>query len=73
MSKVKLKPCPFCGAEPYMENYLTRGDDGEWVNAYSVCCDNELCFYQPYTERCSLTIAAAAERWNRRKGEGSEV
>lgn len=67
MEKIKLKPCPFCGGEAYMDNFLTRGDNGEWVNAYSVCCDNELCHYRPYTERYSVSKVNAAEMWNTRK------
>lgn len=69
MSRTKLKPCPFCGGEAYMDNFLTRGDDGEWIEVYSVCCDNEVCLYKPYTERFTLSVEAAAEMWNKRANE----
>ena len=52
-----------------MDTFITRGDDGKWIDAYSVCCDNEVCLYKPYTERYTLSVEAAAEMWNKRANE----
>jgi len=55
--KAKLKPCPFCGVEPYLDDR-----HGEW---FKVACDNPVCHVSIWTawhEDKKQAIAA----WNRR-------
>ena len=70
MSEIKLKPCPFCGGEAYIDTFIERGDGygkyASWYEVYTVCCVNELCHYRPQTERYASTIETAAEMWNKR-------
>lgn len=38
MSKIKLKPCPFCGSTDAPRLYTRHGKDG-WRDRYMVLCD----------------------------------
>lgn len=53
----RLKPCPFCGENPYLY------DEGD--GCYSVTCQNFKCGTMPYTDilkgKCN-----AIKAWNRR-------
>ena len=53
----KLKPCPFCGKQPYIKHLF---DDVIWVE-----CRNSDCQVIP-TTRHKKTKKEAIEAWNRR-------
>lgn len=58
MSLIELKPCPFCGGEPSMENYI--------VEAVVHCT---VCFAvvrRTHAKDEDTGIAASAEAWNTR-------
>lgn len=62
MSKAKLKPCPFCGAEPEVT---------EWISYLGVSvmveCTNEKCDIQPHTDYFPKSVKGLATRcWNKR-------
>ncbi len=59
MSKIKLKPCPFCGGKPE----LTRAGDNKQFYVYfcSQCCKTPV----KYSE-ARLTEWAARRSWNKR-------
>ncbi len=52
-----LKPCPFCGGEPYLESYGPGGFSG------SVYCSTEGCAADGYN---ASSEKEAIDRWNRR-------
>lgn len=70
MAKIKLKPCPFCGAKvedkfPDVCNY----DKGKWeVNHY--CETGALARLEVVISAYGSTKKEAVERWNRRMGNG---
>ena len=70
-SKIELKPCPFCGVVPELQDFVDGPRD---MNAlpgldckmtYGVCCENEGCPCNPFTDDYTTPQAAAAA-WNRR-------
>lgn len=60
MSKVKLKPCPFCGAQPEREKFMSMGKI-----YYSISCTNEKCFVQPFTAG-HINSSIPTKEWNKR-------
>lgn len=56
MSEANLKPCPFCGVQPEIEDR-----NGHWKD---VACLNVHCLVQPRALDCS--VISAFETWNRR-------
>lgn len=62
MSKIKLKPCPFCGSPGVIRCIAVS------VAPYFAECSNELCIAGDSGVSFS-TEEEAAEAWNRRKGE----
>ena len=52
----RLKPCPFCGEQPVIENH----------GQYSVVCDSEKCTVAPMTADGYRTKLAAIKAWNTR-------
>ena len=73
MSEIKLKPCPFCGTEPYT---AIVGSDDEKMKIYIQCNDLDCGTKIEFTikaERVYLDfddvmdgISKAVEVWNRR-------
>lgn len=73
MSEVKLKPCPFCGTEPYTS--IVRSDD-EKMEIYIQCNDIDCGTKMEFTIKAEKVfldfndvidgISKAAEAWNRR-------
>ena len=57
----ELKPCPFCGSQPW--SY----DDANHSTAWEVECGNTTCSAQPSVWK--TTKAEAISAWNRRAGE----
>ena len=60
MAKVKLKPCPFCGATPQREKVMRFGQ-----MYWSIACENEKCRIQPMTDM-HKTLSVITREWNRR-------
>jgi hypothetical protein len=64
VAELTLKPCPFCGREPYLHEPDFRGDD------YQIGCD---CGGKEESDGIGAvwmdgaTLEEAAERWNRRE------
>ena len=45
MSKIKLKPCPFCGSEVYIEDLgVEKGDHYYMIQCTNEDCDAATCF-----------------------------
>lgn len=74
-SKIELKPCPFCGVVPEIQDYVDGPRD---MNAlpgldckltYGVGCENERCPCTPFTDDDYQTPQEAAAAWNRRSTE----
>ena len=65
MDDVKLKTCPFCGGMPVIKEVFFGM---ERFKRYGVVC-----------QKCSICIGfedsreEAAERWNRRAGDGNQT
>lgn len=59
--KNKMKPCPFCGAEPKIGSYLIPYT----VETYDVYCANKNCAVQPYTP-VFKDSKSAVKCWNKR-------
>ena len=79
MSKIKLKPCPFCGTLPYTSVDKVRAENIE----VSIQCDNPDCGalmnFKIKTKNGLLDFDEvvngcneAVETWNRRTSEGIE-
>ena len=79
MSEIKLKPCPFCGTEPYTS---VNESNGKEIKGY-IQCDNPHCGtlmeFVIRTESGFLRINEvingfneAEGAWNRRAGERGE-
>lgn len=54
--ELKLMPCPFCGASPFLDDYSE-----DW----SVECHNKDCTAMPSSRLCA-TLEEAIEAWNKR-------
>lgn len=63
----KLKPCPFCGQIPDVDEYR----DMFGRKYYGVSCNNEYCKIQPFTDGLP-TEEKAIREWNERKKERNE-
>ena len=61
--EVKLKPCPFCGAESVVT--------GDALGCWFVICLSFHCVVMPHTIYMK-TYKEAVEAWNTRAGEISE-
>ena len=59
LSKIKLKPCPFCGGEAHIDCFPGL------YRPYFPVCNNEMCIACD-TIVTFLTEKDAAEAWNRR-------
>lgn len=60
-----LKPCPFCGATPYIFVTNHRHDE----KSYMIKCSNIECSIIPYTYDFS-ELEYAINAWNRRSNNG---
>ena len=59
--KEKLKPCPFCGAEAYIDGFM----DHQYIRCYH----KKNCIVNPNTWlKSDLSIRKQINAWNRRKG-----
>ena len=61
----KLKPCPFCGAEPVItvkdnDEYNTLNDN------YDIQCGTENCYLEFGADWFHESIEKAVEQWNNR-------
>ncbi len=69
--KIELKPCPFCGHMPALEDW-TRGYDRaelpHWT--WSVACEYDGCPCNPSTGDAYMTANEAITAWNRRATNG---
>lgn len=69
---IKLKPCPFCGVVPEIQDFVDGTRDTNALPgfdvklSYGIGCENEKCTCHPWTGDDSPTPQAAAEAWNRR-------
>ena len=62
MTEPKLKPCPFCGSEAWIEDWVD-GCEGN----YRIECSNYDCDVRTATHG---TLDEAVKRWNKRVGVG---
>jgi hypothetical protein len=62
---VKLKPCPFCGVDPFSKVEFEVGEQREWTLIY---CPNEDC---PVSVSVYLPDDESEIAWNKR-GKESE-
>lgn len=60
MGRVKLKPCPFCGAQPVREKSIFQGE-----YFWTISCENEKCKVQPFTDS-HVTSSVVTKEWNKR-------
>ena len=67
MSKIELKPCPFCGGHP--EIVTPEETDGQY---WFIACTNDNCWGIAGTDLCD-TETEAIDKWNRRDGETHDV
>ena len=58
----ELKPCPFCGGEPFVDYY----DYEKYGKTYVICCNG--CHAETFERD---TPEEAAEAWNRRVDNGN--
>lgn len=63
MTKLKIKPCPFCGSEVTLENINPKEADEEMYmfECTNVDCASATCFGDYSTDRTS-----AIKKWNKR-------
>lgn len=69
MTKIKLKPCPFCGST-YLVQYGMKAGGG--VQGYIECCS---CGCQLHSFLCETSEEAkqeAANKWNTRADGGAD-
>ena len=59
---MELKPCPFCGGEPCMQEHKFYGFASTWGVVCLDCCAETRQFYESQRK--------AAEAWNRRAENG---
>ena len=64
MAEIKLKPCPFCGAQVSIDDISTR-----YESYYMVQCENKKCNAAACFGDESETQEGAARAWNRRCSE----
>ena len=64
MDEIKLKPCPFCGAEAKISK-----EKQYRANPYYVICINTECDCYAMTQRFA-TPYLAMKAWNRRANDG---
>ena len=57
---INLKPCPFCGKEPVVDDRFDEYGELE----FSVACANDRCFLEVQTRY--MSFLEAAYEWNRR-------
>lgn len=73
MIELKLKPCPFCGKMPEIQNdtrWPRYGKNaGKSVNAFEVVCKNTDCIIYGADNVYFLTKEKAVGAWNRRVSE----
>ncbi len=71
MSKIKLKPCPFCGGEAIaFKCKVWSTEDNRDVEKWFARCINLLSECDIVPETCEHdTEDEAAEAWNRRAGD----
>lgn len=66
----ELKPCPFCGQTPKMEEsarFLRYGkDEGKRIKGYTVVCQNMYCILHNEDNWYRRSAKEAAEEWNHR-------
>jgi Lar family restriction alleviation protein len=55
-------PCPFCGEEPVIDNYLLKG-----MRVWNVACENDHCLVDVETADFE-SIDEAIKAWNQRAG-----
>ncbi len=60
-----IKPCPFCGHEPKLHNYMPYVSSLD--PRFMVYCDNPKCQVRPWVRR-ALYRNTAIQRWNKRVG-----
>ena len=79
MSKIKLKPCPFCGGAAYFRVRLISADRGiSQLKAECMVCDaespNGLMSMNEFRSDAEYLDASkiAAGRWNKRAGDENE-
>ena len=63
----KLKPCPFCGGIPKIQNTNENGYD----RRFYVGCFSPECWVRPVTSMW-LTEAGAEKAWNERSRKGGK-
>lgn len=66
----ELKPCPFCGQIPIIEEsarFPRYGkDEGERIKGYTVVCQNMYCILHNADNWYERSEKEAREAWNRR-------
>lgn len=63
-NKIELKPCPFCGTKPKIENWSS----GRFM--YMVKCNNPDCPVPTEGYPAGHDLAEVKEEWNRRADDG---
>lgn len=63
MTKLKIKPCPFCGSKVTVENINPKEADGEM---YMFECTNDNCSAATCFDDYSTDRATAIKNWNKR-------
>ena len=62
----KLKPCPFCGSEAYIDAYCSMDD--EWTcDVACIYCGANFILDDVATRKKAIAMQVAA--WNRRAGD----
>lgn len=66
----KLKPCPFCGQAPKVEEsarFQRYGkDEGKRIKGYTVVCQNMYCILHNEDNWYRRSAKEASEEWNHR-------
>lgn len=71
MVTTKIKHCPFCGSEPFIDTSLRYPRSGKYsktgAEAYKVMCGNIECvMYKADNKMYNFGVDAAIKAWNRR-------
>lgn len=61
---MQLKPCPFCGDYPELQEWVT--EDG--ITFFIVACENEDCPIRPFTQKY-IRKKPAFDAWNTRNDD----